>query len=102
MRNNHPVIKNNTLYFGSMFFLIFYLESRLRWMQMRYCKAILQFGLFMLAALTGLSRISDHKVFHFISCCFPLDDNSSTIKLMRMFHPTNPRLFSLFSAPLGW
>ncbi|XP_055347493.1 phospholipid phosphatase 1-like isoform X2 [Paramacrobiotus metropolitanus] len=47
--------------FFSMFFLIFYLESRLRWMNLRYCKAIMQFGLFLMAALCGMSRISDHK-----------------------------------------
>ncbi|OQV25539.1 putative phosphatidate phosphatase [Hypsibius exemplaris] len=52
---------HSSMAFYCAFFVIFYLESRLRWMRMRYCKAILQFALFMMAALTGLSRISDHK-----------------------------------------
>ncbi|GAV01778.1 hypothetical protein RvY_12434 [Ramazzottius varieornatus] len=52
---------HTSMAFYSMFFVIFYLESRLRWMQLRYCKGIIQFGLFLIAALTGMSRISDHK-----------------------------------------
>jgi membrane-associated phospholipid phosphatase len=47
--------------FYCAFFVIYYLETRLKWMNMRFFKAFLQFCVFMGAALCGASRVSDHK-----------------------------------------
>ncbi|GAU90244.1 hypothetical protein RvY_02691 [Ramazzottius varieornatus] len=47
--------------FYCAFFVIYYLETRFKWMGMRFFKAFLQFLLFMGAALCGASRVADHK-----------------------------------------
>lgn len=47
--------------FYCAFFVIYYLETRFKWMGMRYFKAFLQFLVFMAAAACGASRVADHK-----------------------------------------
>lgn len=47
--------------FYCSFFVIFYLETRLKWMSMRFFKAFLQFTMFLAACLCAVSRVSDNK-----------------------------------------
>ncbi|XP_055345757.1 phospholipid phosphatase 2-like [Paramacrobiotus metropolitanus] len=47
--------------FYCAFFVIFYLETRLKWMSMRFFKAFLQFAVFLAALLCSMSRVSDNK-----------------------------------------
>ncbi|OQV14534.1 putative Phospholipid phosphatase 1 [Hypsibius exemplaris] len=47
--------------FYCAFFVIYYLETRLKWMNMRFFKAFFQSVVFMGAALCGASRVRDNK-----------------------------------------
>lgn len=42
-------------------FVVYYLETRLKWMSMRYFKAFLQSAFFLAAFLCAASRVSDNK-----------------------------------------
>ncbi|XP_055347496.1 phospholipid phosphatase 1-like [Paramacrobiotus metropolitanus] len=49
-----------SLSFYCMLFMVFYAESRFRWMRLRFLKAIAQFTLLTLAIIISISRITDN------------------------------------------